>query len=246
MNTQATKNEKSMKQNLKSNLSAEIYELIEKRNMDILKLLLEMKYLTADQIERKFFSFSTEKAKKYLASCLKKLTDLKLIVKKTYDKFEIYVPTAVAHQQLCEKADGKIVTKPTQRVFEPRLNHDLKLTELRFKLEEEKKLRKWYSENMLKEIPKLTQAFSDLPDALLTLSDGTSAFLELEISRKGNQKYTERIEEYKRILADEQIRSQKIQKVQFVCTDIKVYELLKGLLVQEKQFDVKLISEFGL
>ncbi len=226
----------------KQKMSSDLYKLIEKRNQDIIKYILEMKYMRKDQIKTKFFSFAVEKSETFTTSAVIKLKDLKYIHENSKG---LLMVTGEGEKYLSKIAEGKLLPSVVKRVFEPEVNHDLKLIDLRIRIEELGMVERWYSENMLKTLPFMMREFKDMPDALMIKKDGRGVFLELEISRKTNQRYMDRIEEYKRVLQASAIKDQKIEGVMFLCTDEKVKEILDSATIDFKQlFSVRMLSQY--
>ncbi len=186
----------------RSALSTEIAILIEKRNLDIIKFLLEQKYATHEQIQTKFFGFAREKQKAYFESALRKLLALEYIsIKERADeKVPLIMATAKGHEFLKERAYGKQIPKLTTKIFEPEVRHDLILNDLRVQMENQKLVTKWFSEQSLECEGSLLKDMKDLPDALILSPSKKGSFLELEISMKGGPRYAARIEEYKKVL----------------------------------------------
>ena len=226
----------------KRKMSPDLYRLIEKRNQDIIKYILEMKYMRLEHIQTKFFAFASDKSETFTTSAIGKLKDLKYIHENSKG---LLMVTGEGEKYLSKFTEGKLLPSVVKRVFEPEVNHDLKLIELRIRIEELGMVDRWYSENALKSLPFMMKEFKDMPDALLIKKDGRGVFLELEISRKTNQRYLDRIEEYKRVLQTSDIKDQKIEGVMFLCTDEKVKEILTTATIDFKQIiSFRMLSQY--
>lgn len=232
----------------KQKLSAKMLETIEKRNQEIVRYILEMKYLKFSQLRKVFFSFvEGEKRELYARSAVRKLSELEYITskEKEINESSLLMATAKGQEYLQKFAEGKRVAQPVGRVWEPVINHDLMLTDIRQKFEELGLIERWFSEQQLKCLPQFASLMKDLPDAIVMQANGRGQFLELEISRKSNQRYADRISEYRKLLASDQVKSQNIIGVMFLCVDEKVHDLLKGLAAKEKYpISVRLVSAY--
>jgi len=204
---------------------------------DFLRYLLEMKYMTALQVEKKFCE------NKDLVINLRELLKAGYLKTKGDEILSesLIVPLKKSHEYIKSKYPEKLIPDTLTRVFEPAVRHDLLLVDLRIRFEKLRFLERWFSEESLRQLPLMNQAFQDLPDALCRKPNGKSYFLELEISKKTLKDYDTRISNCQKVLALEGIKSLGVEGVIFVCTDPKVVEILK-----EKTKDLKNISVFPI
>lgn len=217
--------------------------------------LLEMKYLTLEQIIRKFPEIANLHGGKHDEQNLKTLSEkdrqFTLVARaikelcvqgflKTKDPIlndqSLILATEKSYETLKKENPNKDIPQPTVKYFPWSVNHDLLLNTLRIRFEEFKFLSRWVSEKTLDEIPFIKQTFQKLPDAVCRKKDEKGYFLELEISKKSSKEYEARIAEYKKILEKDEIKNSGIEGVVFVCTDPKVQELIRSLLPQSKKF----------
>jgi len=199
------------------------------KDLDILQMVLEMGYLNMVQITKKFFglpSMVTEKAAGYT---VRKLIRMELLKTKDAELSDntLLMVTPKARELLGEKHTDKKLPEPLKSIFQPRVNHDLLLNDLRIRFEELGFLNKWVSEKMMEEIPFFKRLFQDLPDAVCKKRNGKGYFLELEVSMKSPKVYAERVREYLKILELEEIKDAEIEGVVFFCTDEKVKDKIK-------------------
>ena len=191
----------------------------------ILKLLLEMKFMTKSQLEKKFSWVSD------FEKVMDSLFQEELIKKRKIENVEeeILLTTPKGFQFIEEDfKDDSLLPKPQGNVFTGRVRHDLKLADLRMRFEELGFIKKWTSEEMMKEVPPLRELMKDFPDAICRKKDDRAYFLELEISNKGSTRYSDRIQEYLDILESETCKNLKIDGVLFLCTHEKVKETIKS------------------
>jgi hypothetical protein len=232
----------------KSKLTPKILEAIEIRNQEIIKYILEMKFMTIPQLIKSFFMFAeASKQELYAKSAIKKLSGLEYIraIEHTATEQTLLVATAKGQEYLQKFAEGKKVAAPIAKVWDPVVRHDLMLVDIRQRFEELGYITKWYSEQQLISLPQFASLMKDLPDAIVMDTEGRGYFLELEISRKGNQRYVDRVAEYKKLISSEQMKKEKISGVMFLCTDEKVYDLIKGIVAKENlDILVHLVSSY--
>lgn len=242
MNTQTPTQSNPSGQPAKKKMSMDLFKIIEKRNHDIVKYILEMKYMKREQIQKKFFLSFDDKGPKYMESALKKLIELKYIYE---HKGGLLLVTKEGEEYLVKSNEGKTLAKRNARVWDPIVNHDLKLTDIRMRFEELGFVTKWISEGHMLNTPFLLRTFKDVPDALVMKENGKSVFLELEISKKSVAKYTERVEEYKKVLKNDEIIREGVEGVLFLCTDPAVADVLTSLTEKDKKiFNVRLFSSY--
>lgn len=202
---------------------------INAKELEILQMVLEMRYMTLRQITKKFYLVSSTVADKSAQYTVKKLLEQGLLKTKDAEigSESLLVPTLKAYSALAGKYPEAKLPQIQKNIFQPRVKHDLLLNKLRIRFEELGFLNKWYSETMVEEIPFFKRQFADLPDAVCKKKNEKGYFLELEVSMKSTKVYAARIEEYLRILALEEINDAGIEGAVFFCTDEKVRDKIK-------------------
>ncbi len=227
-------------------IDSKLEKFIETRQTDIIKFLVEMKFATMKQLLSKFFIEGGDRQFEFAKSAILKIKELGLIsIKdKELSLTTVVYPTQDSVMYLKSKFEGKVVPE-LKRVFEPAINHDLKLNDLRLKIETFKYFSKWYSERMLEAINSKFEGLTDLPDALIKKKNDRSFFLELEISKKSTPVYERRIQEYKSFLSTAKAEEQQIEGVIFVCTDPAVFNIIRQIAdKQDFPISVKLFSDY--
>jgi len=220
---------------------------LEPKDLEILQVILEMGYLNLKQVSKRFFglpSMMTEKAALYN---VKKLLTQGYLKTKDQDVTlsTLLASTQKAQELVAQTYPDKKVPQYQKSIFQPRVNHDLLLNDLRFRFEELGFLNKWVSENMLKEIPFLNRHFQDLPDAVCKKKNGKGYFLELEVSMKSPKVYLDRIEEYLKVLSQDEINEAEIEGAVFFCTDEKVRDKIKEQIPESaKNISVLMYSNY--
>lgn len=218
---------------------AQAPSLFVKARLSLFTYLLQMKFMSFAQVEKKFGIGKAE---------IQGLeSDGFIKCKPAYSEISpdsLIIPTDLAHAELAKANPNKDLAKPLKRVFEPAIKHDLKLVDLRMRFEELNFVTNWYSEASLDAIPLMKRLFTDMPDAVCKKPNGKSYFLELEISQKTIARYEERINEYTRILENEEVKAAGIEGVIFMCTNDKVLDLIKSKLPGNSSFSALSINRY--
>jgi hypothetical protein len=194
------------------------------RESELLTYVLDMRYLSLAQIKKRFEL--NEKAKPVLE---KLVSEGRLKTKdKDWSESTLFVATPKAQEILQKENPDKKVPPAEKNIFQPRVNHDLLLNDLRIRFEDLGFISKWVSEKQMKEVSFLLRCFQDFPDALCKKKNDKSYFLELEVSEKGPKQYRERIDSYLDILKKEEIKDAGIEGVIFFCVKEEVVEKIKS------------------
>lgn len=189
----------------------------------ILCYVLEMRYLSFEQVQRKFsFKGVEEAVRELIKADYLKCKDEVLV-------FESLLRATSKAQELLQRLyPDKKIPQAEKNIFMPRVKHDLLLNDLRIRFEELGFIKKWVSEGQLKELPVFLRAFTELPDAVCVKKNEKSYFLELEVSQKASKQYRERIAEYLKVLEKEEIRKAHIEGVIFFCYYEEVRDKIKS------------------
>ncbi|QDK37978.1 hypothetical protein [Bdellovibrio sp. NC01] len=201
-------------------------EALTKIEIEMLKYILEMRYMTMDQLIRKFYDGGK------VEGALKRLFDRELI--KTKDKEltleSLVLLTLKGREEVVKAYPEKRLPELYSKVFPFRVNHDLHINNLRIRFEELGFLSKYISEEQLRTVPFFLREFKDLPDAVCMKANGKGYFMEMEISGKGLKQYRERMDLYSKVLKTDEMKQQQIEGVIFFCTDEKVMGDIKRAL----------------
>ncbi len=191
--------------------------------LEMLKFILEMRYLNLDQMIRRFYDEGR------VEPSITKLMNLELLKCKDqkYTADSIFMVTQKGWEHVQKEWSDKRIPQITKSVMPGRLNHDLLLNELRIRFESLNFLKQWGSEQSLKEVPLFLRTFTDLPDAVCKKKDDKGYFLELEVAMKNAKAYRDRIETYLKVLQIQDFKDSGITGVIFFCTDEKVMEVIK-------------------
>lgn len=211
------------------------------KDLDIVLYILEMRYLTMDQIIRKFYEGGKVEKR------VERLFDEGLIEVKdeALNLSSLVRVTSKGYEKAEEHFKDVIVPKKEKGSFPARINHDIMLTDLRIRFEELGFLKSWESETKLKEIPFFLRAFKDFPDAICKKKNDKCYFLELEVSKKGPKQYRERIDEYLEKLKEKEFLEAQVEGVIFFCVYPEVMEAIKKEIPKgSKGVSVQLYSKY--
>lgn len=219
----------------------------EKKNIELplLNYILEMRYLSFDQIKRRFELGSDADI---VVSNL--ITKGLLRTKDVQFKDDTLFRVTPKAQELIQKTyPDKKVPQVEKNIFQPRVRHDLLLNDLRIRFEDLGFISKWVSERQMKEIPLFLRSFQDFPDAVCVKKNSKSYFLELEVSGKGPKQYRERIASYLEVLKKDEVKEAGIEGVIFFCINEDNIEKIKkeipegakgiSVLLYENYFKIK-------
>lgn len=191
--------------------------------LEIIKYILEMRYLTLGQIVTRFYDEGS------VEESVRILLDLQILKCKDEKLSEqsLFFATQKGYELVQKEWKDKKIPQITKAVMPGRLNHDLLLNDLRIRFEQLNFLNLWASEEMLREVPLFLREFKNLPDACCKKKNDKSYFLELEVVMKNAKVYRDRVLEYLKILQNEDMKAAGVEGVIFFCTDKKVLELIK-------------------
>lgn len=230
----------------KPKLSEELLGKIERRNLAILRFILDQKYVTRDQLTERFFGWSSEKREVYAGSAVKRLLFEELIKERpgSVKSPALLIVTEKGLQRLNSRSQKERRSSLlTTRIFEPEVMHDLLLNDVRIRMEGSGKVKMWMSEKRMGVEPRFQELFKDMPDALVYSSEKRGAFLEYENSPKNPGHYKSRIEEMMKVLSEKDIIGQQIDEVVFVCGDIRAFEMIEKIRAGNERVRVMKITE---
>lgn len=191
---------------------------IQERDLDIFDYGLEQKFLTIDQIARRFFPSADEVKDKKQAGykrilSLQKFDMVKLVPILTGERIVQITENGALELDKQGRDHLGALQSVDYRYFE----HDRRVTECRILFEQLQLQNSWKCERELK---KVYSNRTRVPDAMLTLPNGQSVALEVEIARKSKHRYQKIFGEY--------INHEfgNLDLVFYVCNTIKQIELL--------------------
>jgi len=230
----------------KRKISKELYGKIERRNMAILRFILDQKYISKEQLKRRFFSWANEKGNLFTESAVKRFLAEEWVSEKpgTGKHPALLIVTDKGLEKLTQMSQSeKRSAIMTKRIFEPEVAHDLILNDVRISMENKKMVSLWFSEKRLEAEPKMRSLFKDMPDAVVYSASKRGSFLEFENAPKGPGKYKERIEELTKALSDPEIINQGIDEIVFVCRESSSFLMLEKLIQNVKNVRLMKLTE---
>lgn len=204
------------------------------QDLDMMKFILEMRYVTPVQIQKQFFKGETGKERDLAVKAISDLLTkglLKLWRSNELQDDSLVMVAESGRNAIVLENQGKLIPNITKTVFPPRLKHDMLLNELRIRFEEINFITKWVSDAHMAEMGLILRTFEkDRPDAICKKKDGKSYFLELEVAEKGAKAYRDRMGFYLEVLKKEEVKEQKITGVIFFCKNEEVQKKIKSLI----------------
>ena len=187
---------------------------LQKRDYEILKMLLDQKFLSLEMVYLRFFclkeSIDTQTPKN-LWTVRKRLSKLRRSGLIKTEKVLLsgkghYLITRRGVQMLESSLKENIPLRETRRIDFSLYLHDFKISMIRVLLEIRGKCREWYSEKRIRSLalPLIEDTFrfgpDFYPDAVFINSKGDRTALELEVSRKGFSRIREKLDHYGKLI----------------------------------------------
>lgn len=222
------------------------------RDLDILEFALSMKFVTLEQIHRKFFrltksgsiSDSFRWVRERVSILLKTgfLESVKNICAKT-----LYIGTKKSYFYLKNTRTSIEICRPIPEVDRRTFEHDFTLTELRIHLEETKIATTWNSDRFLSDSEQYTDLFTSeyRPDAIYISPTGTRVALELEISRKSKERYKQKTRRYIQQMTQAVDEFRPFDHVHYICERTTVRDLIfDQIQLFQPLFSFNLITDY--
>lgn len=199
--------------------------------IEMLKYILEMRYLSLEQVIRRFYEGGK------VEEMVDKLFNLKYLHCKdqTLTDKSLILVTPKGREVILGTYKEVPAPQATKYALPGRLNHDMLLNDLRIRFEELNFLKRWVSEMCLKEMPFFLRQFPNMPDALCKKNNDMAYFLELEVSQKSAKEYRERINHYLKSLKLKEVKEAKIEGVIFFCVKEEVADVIKAQIPKDSK-----------
>lgn len=205
---------------------------ITSRDLDILEFILEMKFLTIEDIHSKFFkytkqgdqSFCLRWARERVANLVK--SEFLLAVKNICHK-TLYVVTQKGYFYARNSRTDRYFARPLPSIDGRTYTHDQKIIQIRLYLEEVGLVSNWISERKLSELEEFRKILPTefRPDAIYITPDGKKIAFELEIARKSKERYQQKIKKYIQLIT-EYANAPVFEQVHYVCEKESVRDLI--------------------
>lgn len=210
-----------------------------KRDVEILKFILDMKFVCVPQVHQMFFKNKIgggeSKSHWYARERLRELVKCNFlkVVRYRMDGKNYYLGTRKCYEYLNENYADVNVAMPVSDIDIRTFEHDAKVCNARIFLETTSVVHGWKSERFLKkkafyENGKLARVIA--PDGIYTDDSGRQVAFEYEISKKSEGRYREKIEKYVRIMRSGDSKNAiHFSHCRFVCENEGVYGALVAL-----------------
>jgi hypothetical protein len=229
---------------------------LKERDIEILKFVLEMKFVSIEEVYEKFFKvkMNGEKSKsdwwaRDRVYQLKKMGFLKAVHFFTEAR-AFYVATHDAYHLLGELYPLNFFCKPTTGLDVRTFHHDWLVTKSRLVLENQGRVTKWISEKTLKTQDSINLGIAKkyMPDGCYIDQNEKVVAFELELTLKSRSRYRDKIRLYANLMRQKSIvKSLKFEKCLFICRTQSVAENLKRqTLPFGSLFEIRMLDELGL
>lgn len=222
------------------------------RDLDILEFILEMKFSDLEIIHQKFFSMTSSGtpstsdtwARQRIQNLLKagmllKVSDVcKQPLLTVTQKGFFYL-------QNRKPSDGR--PRPLLSVDARTFEHDRIVSQIRIALEKSGACTSWISERTLYESEIITRQLSTeyRPDGIYLDFERKKVAIEVELSRKSKDRYTQKIKRYIRLMTENVSESRAFDTVHYVCQKPQILELLRSeTQIYSSFFKFSLLSDF--
>lgn len=178
---------------------------IQKRDLEILRFCLEMKFADVESLNKMFFDANSQD----MFAARKRIQKLELVgflrsvslLSGTPKKF--YLTTPKGYRELFKVSNSDIIPNPVSKLSVVTFEHDLGVLKSRLELEKQGRAFKWRSEKLLKSQAeaingRLQRDF--MPDAIFTSKHGKVCAFEYENRPKSESQLREKIFRLKAIM----------------------------------------------
>lgn len=223
------------------------------RDLAIISYVCEMKFAGLEDLHFKFFknlkngneSNSLWWARERLSALEK---DGFLERKYAFDeRVSYYLGTLKGYKTLQLRSTEALAVRPVDKINHNTFNHDKMVIEVRNKLEAMGKVKQWHSDRKLFCFPELNQHVDkwNQPDGIFITPGGEVVALEVEISRKTNEHYREKIKAYVGIVRKQEVLPTSIKKILYVTGNVSTHNAIKTeVKLYQQYFTLMTIEEF--
>jgi hypothetical protein len=224
------------------------------RDNEILFFLLQMKFAETADIHQSFFKkLKSGEQSDSLSYCKERIALLKRLgfikgQKHPLKWSSVLMPTWKAYYIARDLYVSQLIPTPRKSLDLNTFSHDHLVAKLRIHLESSEKVKNWKSDLQLKSDPEFyfIRDLKHVPDAIFINEQNQKIALEMELARKSNLAYREKIKSYVRLMRAD--ASDKLfDKVTYVCTKEPVYQLLiNETKIYQDLFSIKRLSEYPI
>jgi hypothetical protein len=228
---------------------------VTKRDTEIVRFVLNMKFASVTEIHHKFFKFKKDggvsESEWWARERLRKLIDAGYLksVKFRFESKNFYIGTKLGFK-LASADKSQYTSKPTTGIDIRTFEHDYKVLQCRMLLEENEKVTDWQSDRELKELFFETsfhfRSRENSPDGVYKTNDGKCIAFEYEIAQKSEERIKRKIRRYVLLFQGKTFPDEFEYKfVRIVCEKQHVCNLfLKHMDMYERYFSLEMASDF--
>lgn len=226
---------------------------LNQRDLEILEFVLDMKFVSVNDVYRRFFSItlSGEKAKSN-EWAIRRLQQLEWsgYLKGVFsfsERTKFYLATGKAYQFVSKSKPEEEILKPSAVIDHRTFTHDRYVLEARIILENRKAAECWISDKKLRSSTELSGGLtlSNVPDGIYFDLEGKRVALEMELSQKSHKDYLNKIKKYVSMMRSEDRTINVFDRVLYVCAKRNAHDfLVKETKIYGNLFEVKTFSEF--
>lgn len=243
--------QKSIKPNL-SKLTSDEKIWLTNRDLEIISYVCDMKFAGIEDLHFKFFKTlkdgNTSNSLWWAKERLAALEKYGMIERKhSFDeRVSYYLGTLKGFKALQQRCPETLPARPVDKINHNTFNHDKMVIEVRNKLEVMGEVKTWYSDRKLFMFSELN-TFADRwnqPDGIFITPRGEKVAFEVEITRKVNKHYQDKIKSYVNICRTSD-NPQAIRKVLYVTGNASTHTVIKAeTKIYPQYFTVMSIAEF--
>ncbi len=171
---------------------------VQKRDLEILRFCLEMKFADVESLNQVFFDAESQDmfaARKRIQK-LESVGFLKSVSLLSGTAKKFYLTTPKSHRELAKVSDSRTLPSPVSKLSVVTFEHDLGVLKSRLELEKQGRASNWRSEKLLKSqaeaaTGRLQRDF--MPDAIFTSKQGRVCAFEYENKPKSETKLREKV-----------------------------------------------------
>jgi hypothetical protein len=197
---------------------------LQQRDVDIIGYCIEQKFLTVEQISKRFFK-TTAGSKDPNQAAYKRVLILQkfdmLAIKSLLTGERVVMATEIGAGELAKRRIEAL--EPVRTVDYRYFEHDRRVNDVRVVLENGGVASEWESDRCLKV---RFSTSTRVPDAMFKLANGQAGVLELEIARKAKRRYERIFEDY----AGK--RYGEVDLVFYVCNTMRQIESLASMTAE--------------
>lgn len=163
------------------------------------------------------------------------------------ERVSYYLGTNKGYKILQMKRPEGHAVRPVDKINHNTFNHDKLVIEIRNKMEAMDEVKQWFSDRMLFCFPELNSHVDkwNQPDGIYINQAGEGIALEVEISRKTNEHYREKIKKYINIIRKQDSPTGSIKSILYVTANTSTHNaIVAETKLFQQYFTIMSIEEF--